>query len=443
MRVSKHLQESLFCQWSDHRFSNELKRISLLLEKYPVFFDWILSDLHLGERKRDTGAKGMSAEQVLRAAILKQQNQWSYEFLELQLVDSKMSRSFVRLDFDESYSASALQANISKVKAETWQRINDKIVQYARDQGIENGRTIRMDATVVDSNIHTPSDSSLLYDCIRVASRVFKMYRKLDGSSYYPKASTKKAKKLVLQVMNAKTPEHRKSYYKILLRDARALFAQIPHAIERFERAKADGLHRHLEDLRNVSDYLPLIIDQTERRVIRGEKVSSPEKIVSIFEPHSAIIVKGKRDLAYGHKVFLTGTKSGLVTDCQLVQGNLSDKEFFMPLLDRHVKLFGKAPRQTTADGGFASEDNLNDAKELGVKDVCFSKHMGLEVEEMCKSKWVFQKLRNFRAGIESIISCLKRGYGLSRVTWKKVSGFAAYVHSSVVAYNLSLLARQ
>ena len=134
--------------------------------------------------------------------------------------------------------------------------------------------------------------------------------------------------------------------------------------------------------------------------------------------------------------------KSGLVLDCQLVQGNPCDTEFFIDLIERQKEIFGRAPRQTTADGCFASEDNLYDAKELGVKDVCFSKTCGLPVEEMCKSDWVFQKLRNFRAGIEGVISVLKRAFGLGRAMRKGVKGFGAYVHSAVAAYNLATLAR-
>jgi len=140
--------------------------------------------------------------------------------------------------------------------------------------------------------------------------------------------------------------------------------------------------------------------------------------------------------------MFLTAGASGLVLDCQLVQGNPCDTEFFIDLIERQKEIFGCVPRQTAADGCFASEDNLYDAKDLGVKDVCFSKTCGLLVEKMCKSGWVFQKLRNFRAGIEGVISVLKRAFGLGRAMWKGVKGFAAYVHSAVAAYNLAMLAR-
>ncbi len=113
-----------------------------------------------------------------------------------------------------------------------------------------------------------------------------------------------------------------------------------------------------------------------------------------------------------------------------------------MPMLERHIELYGCAPRQVAADGGYASRENLRAAKERGVEDVAFHKKRGLSVDEMVKSHWVYRKLRNFRAGIEAGISCLKRAYGLARCTWKGLAHFKAYVWSSVVAYNLALFAR-
>lgn len=438
MRRLKNVEKNLFCQWSDHRFSKELKKISEILDAHPEFICWVAEDLSVGISRTDAGAHGMTAEQVLRAAIIKQQNCWSYEFLELQFVDSCMTRSFVRLGDIESYKKSTLQENISKIKAATWVKINNGIVQYANKMGYEKGRTVRIDATVISSNIHHPSDSSLLFDALRVSDREFKKIRKKTRTSYYLPLTIKQAKTELLKIQYAKNAQARLIPYKVLIKAAKEILKTLPKVINRFEASKKINCSH----LKKVLELLPLIISQTERRVINGEQVPSNEKIFSIFEDHTDIIIKGKRDVEYGHKVFLTGGKSGLVTDCQLVQGNPSDSEFFLDLLNQHKEIYGRVPRQTSADGGFSSEDNVFEAKEMGVKDVCFSKHAGLEIEDMVKSPWVFQKLRKFRAGIEGIISCLKRGFGISKVLWKGVSGFASYVHSSIVAYNLTLLSR-
>jgi len=176
--------------------------------------------------------------------------------------------------------------------------------------------------------------------------------------------------------------------------------------------------------------------------VLRGETVPADEKLVSLFETHADIILKGSRDPCYGHKLNLTSGRSGLILDLVIETGNPADSERFVPMLDRHIAFYGAAPRQAVADGAYATRDNLDHAKARGVADIAFHKKRGLAVEDMVKSHWVYRKLRNFRAGIEAGISCLKRAYGLARSTWRGLEHFKAYVWSSVVAYNLALLAR-
>lgn len=201
-----------------------------------------------------------------------------------------------------------------------------------------------------------------------------------------------------------------------------------------FEHWQAQGSH-----------YTPLIervIEQTRRRVFAGENVSAREKILSLFEEHTDLIVKGSRDIQYGHKLNLTSGRSGLILDVVIEDGNPADAERFLPMVDRHIELYGYPPRQVAADGGYASTSNVQAAKSKGIKDVAFHKKRGLSNEAMVKSQWVYRKLRNFRAGIEAGISCLKRAYGLGRWTWKGIAHFKAYVWSSIVAHNLALFTR-
>ena len=178
MRKPKNDQLSIFCQWSEHRFSSELQEISKILDSCPEFIVLVAADLSRNNKKMDSGAHGMSAEQILRAGILKQQNGWSYETLEYQCEDSIDTRAFLRLDFGEGYKKSCLQSNIRKISATTWIEINVGIVRCAASNMLEMGRTIKIDATVIESNIHSPSDSSLLFDCLSVADREFKKLRK-------------------------------------------------------------------------------------------------------------------------------------------------------------------------------------------------------------------------------------------------------------------------
>jgi len=184
------------------------------------------------------------------------------------------------------------------------------------------------------------------------------------------------------------------------------------------------------------------VVDQTRRRVFKGEKVPAKDKVVSIFEPHTDIIIKDRRDVLYGHKLCLTVGVSSLVVDLVIEDGNPADSTLVERTVDRVVDLYGRAPRQMALDGGFASKANLRAAKARGVRDVCFTKGRGLAVTDMVKSSWVYKRLRRFRAGVEGVISFLKRGFGLGRCTWRGEQGFQSYAWASVVACNLLILAR-
>jgi IS5 family transposase len=184
------------------------------------------------------------------------------------------------------------------------------------------------------------------------------------------------------------------------------------------------------------------VVSQTRRRVLEEQAVPANEKVVSIFEDHADIVVKGKDDPVYGHKVCLTTGRSGLVVDAEVLEGNPADKTLAVTMIERAEEIFGVPPRQVAFDGGFASKENLKGIKALGVRDVAFSKRCGLEITEMVKSTWVYKRLRSFRAGIEGGISFLKRCFGLTRCTWRSARSFRAYVWSSVVSANLLILAR-
>jgi IS5 family transposase len=196
---------------------------------------------------------------------------------------------------------------------------------------------------------------------------------------------------------------------------------------------------------RELEHYIPLaqqVVSQTRRRVLNAERVPANEKIVSIFEPHTDIIRKDRRDTYYGHKVTLTGGVSGLVLDWVVEQGNPADSTLLIRMLERQRDQYGRYPRQASVDGGYASKDNLRSAKALGVEDMVFSKKCGLKVEDMVTQSWLFKRLRDFRAGIEGVISFLKRVFGLRRCTWRGQPSFARYVGASIVSANLLILAR-
>lgn len=402
MRILRERHVSLFCQYSDHEFSTELKKISEILDETSEALEWVLSDLAVSTDKR--GSKGMSAEEVLRAAILKQQHSWSYKELEWHLRDSSSSQAFVRVRTGQSYSDSCLQENIKKVSASTWEKLNRAIVRYAAAEKIEKGRVVRMDSTVVETNIHYPRDSHLIVDCLRVVSR---LCNRLNEPM---KFTFKKARKLMLSIVNSKNDDERRPFYEELIIGGGDVYWQLDALISKVSESTAsDRVKQKLVgELLHIKTYLEPVLAQSIARVLDGKKVDSDDKVVSVFEEHTDVIVKGRRDVEFGHKIFLTTGISNMVLDCKIELGNPNDKSLFLDLLDTQKEVFGRYPRQSTADGGFASKENVIAAKKRGVKDVCFSKRCGLRVEELTKSSWVFEKLRKLRAGIEGKISVLK-----------------------------------
>ena len=167
-------------------------------------------------------------------------------------------------------------------------------------------------------------------------------------------------------------------------------------------------------DIEHFACLAEKVIDQTKRRVVLGQTVPSGEKVVSIFEEHTDIIKKDRRDTFYGHKICLTGGASNLILDCVIAQGNPADTELAIPMLDRQKHIYGRYPLKVSFDGGFASKNNLELAKERKIKDVCFAKKRGLKETDMCRSKYVYHGLRRFRAGIESGISWFKTMHGFN-----------------------------
>ena len=451
MRKKNQKQMPLMITGIDHPHAMELEGISRILDDNPTISEMVWQDLTVNLMNPGVGANGMTAEQVIRAAIIKQMEEFSYEDLAFHLLDSVCYRSFCRIGFAEKgFKKSALCNNIKTISSETWESINRILVSYGVKNKIEKGRQARIDCTVVASNIHKPSDSSLLWDCVRVLTRrLVQINEQFKGLNVHFSNHTKRAKRRMLGVMNAKNKKDRKKQYQDLLKvtDKTVGYAQTTVSLLKTFPSKFPNL---IESAQNVADDLNQlleltykVIDQTVRRVIHGESVPASEKIVSIFEPHTDIIVKDRRDTYYGHKVCLSGGASNLITDCLIVEGNPKDSTLTGQMLDRHEEIYGRYPLKVALDGGFASKKNLESAKDKKIKDVCFAKKCGLKVEDMCRSDYVYKRLRRFRAGIESGISWIKRCFGFSRCTWKTFSSFKSYVWASIVSANLLTLARK
>jgi len=429
-----------------HENARELAAIDAILCSNPMFAQLVWKDLQRGAQpnRRNLGRPGLPADVVLRATVIKQMNGFSYEDLAFHLADSRTYLRFCGFTHPlEVPGRSALAHNIKRISGETWEQINHLLVRHAQAKGVEDGHKLRIDPTVSETNIHHPTDNALLLDCVKTLAHL--LARAHESFAVPFRNRTRRAKKRHMAIVNARNQAQRLKPYRDLLNVCRETIRYARQALDplRQESGFFAGLARRLAD--RLEHYLPLaehVVAQTQRRVFHGESVPANEKLVSIFEPHTDIIRKDGRETYYGHKVTLTGGTSGLVLDWVIETGNPADVTLFTRMLDRHHQHYGHYPRQVAADGALASKDNLKEARERGVQDVVFAKKRGLSVEEMASSPWVYRQLRNFRAGIEGVISFLKRVFGLRRCPWKGAFSFASYVGASIVSANLLLLAR-
>jgi IS5 family transposase len=451
MRKKIMAQRSLFDQAIDTLLSifkpnRKLQNIDKIITDNPQITKAVHADLTTG--LQDTGRQGLSAERVLRAAILKHYKGYSYRELKDQIHGSVVLRWFTRFYSDEVVHFTALQKSIKSIRETTWRKINAQLLPYAQAKKIEPGNYLRVDTTVVQTNIAYPVDARLLWDSIRVLTRIMEAALHFIPHLRFNFAKrTRRSKKLcyaIVMLKGAQAKNRRQKLYQELLKVAHEVVSMARECREQAVKSR----HAKATVLDNaLSHYLRLAtksIKQCERRVLNGENVPASEKIVSIFEQHTDIIKRGKSQspTEFGHKVLLTTGKSGLITHYEVLRGNPSDSDMLAELLSLHHKQYGKVPRHLAADRRFFSADNERTAYQRGVQKVCIGKpgHRSQARQELERQPW-FKQLKRFRAGIEGIISTLMRSFGLTRCVWKGWESFRSYVGLSVVTFNLQKIA--
>lgn len=426
-----------------HRQAQQLLVISQFLDHHPSLEELVLQDLLRGLSMPHQGRPGMSARQVLRVLLVKQLTQLSYAKLAFTLADSVTYGRFCGFERpQETPKRATLQENIAHLTAATLEQLNRVVLESAARMGVETGRTARMDTTVTETNIHKPFDSDLLLDGLKRLTRI--MERLVTASVPIRYVDHRRAaKRRVLRIHQAATEEQRRPLYRDLVGLVWQTVNDATHAVEVVLTLPPSAQTLSWEvGLRTTMEQMGRVLDQVQRRVFLGQKVPAAEKLVSLAEPHTEIIVKDRKETHYGHKLCLSVGPTSMVLECQILAGNPADATLPQGMVQRHSALYGKPPRQVVFDGAFASWGNLQALKKAGVKDIVFTKSRGIPIKAMTKSKRTYQRLRRFRAGVEGCISFLKRAFGLRRCLWKGQEGFAAYVWAGIVTANLLVLAR-
>jgi len=438
MRETRDAQASIFDFYAQHELGRQLSDLSVELDRHPDFLDTVAFDIGSSIRSNG-GAPGLSIESILRALLLKNLLRLSYRRLAFQLSDSPTCRSFARLRSSESPSHSTLQGLIRRIRPETLKWINERLLSKWHEAGLISMECLRIDSTVVESHIASPSDSSLLEDGTRVLSRLMSKCKDVTGVKLRFVDQRRRSKSLAFQIFHAKKAE-KQGLYPQLLSCTSITLKQVERALQRVETEAGTtdpSVSRWVHEVRHYRELLCQVVDQTQRRIFNDEVVPATEKLVSLFEPHTDVIVKGQRDIQFGHKVNLATQEDGFITYVNVESGNPSDKDLFMPVLEHIDTCYAVTPRSVVADGGYASRDNVSAGREQGAAHVVFHKPVGMGLHAMGVKRKTFDALRRFRAGIEGNISELKRSFGVDRADWKGREGFDAFVLSSVLTFNL------
>lgn len=367
----------------DHPHAEELAEIGSILRAHPEIAAWVQGELLRPGVSPDIGRDGMTGDQALRALVVKMLKGYSYEDLAFHLADSATYRRFCgygAVGFGKTPKKSALNKNIKRISARVIEWINRVVLGVAKEDGIEDGRKARIDCTVVETNIHEPSDSEQLWDTVRVLARLLARAEEAFGIRFHNR--TRAAKRANYAIRTAKPKKRRKLYRRLLEATQETIeyalgaamkLEQLRHSLGGMGSLQAESLR---QEMLKFSELGSRVVDQARRRVLLGEKVPAEEKVLSIFEPHTDVILKGGRGPEYGHKICVNAGASGMVADCVILAGNPADSTLATEMVERHTVIYGKAPHDVVFDGAFAAKKNLADIKALDGTDTLNWPHL-------------------------------------------------------------------
>jgi IS5 family transposase len=419
----------------------ELAVMDSLLEAHPELVNLIKDDVTKGHRNHRLGRKDSpSVEQIMRAAIYKEIKRIEYRQLEMDLYDSTVCREFIKLDGRKPFSFEVLHKYISIIRKESLGKLMHAINRLLIGEGIEDVQKVRIDSTVVEAPIHYPTNNALVWDCFKEFYRIVAKLKR-DSRNRKIKNHKKQAKKNYYKINNTKSKDQQQELFRTQLKLFRRIMSMAATICRDID--LEDAFNENIPVAVKLRAFLPTmekVYSQSYRRQILGEAVSNHEKLFSIYEQHTDIIVKGQREVQFGHKVNLVAGKSNLILDCVIEDGNPKDTSLYKGSLERIQKTYGITPRDVSTDGGYASLENSRVAQTMGIRNIVFNKIVG-SLRNITTSKNMETRLKKWRSGIEAVISNLKRRFDIFRCEWKSREHFDAKVMWSVIAYNLRVAA--
>jgi len=422
------------------RFADQLLEDEQLLE---TIYE---AQAHRHERIRTFGRPQTPAEVALRMLLLKHVRNWSFEELEREVRANLVYRSFCRIGTEKVPDAKTLGRLARALGSEVIRQLHERLVELARENRVVRGRRLRVDTTVVETNIHYPTDSTLLGDGTRVLTRTMKkIERKAGGLKRRVRNRMRSVNKRVLAIALAsrqKGPqgeERRKKHYRELLTLTRRIVNQARRVFAEVKTRRRADLRKLREQLAIMTDRVRQVIRQAKARVFGGD-TKMPGKIVSMFEPHTEIIRKGKasKPTEFGKMVKIQEAENQIITDYQVFEARPNDSDLLVSSVQRHQECFGRTPDLVAADAGFYSSANEGRLEERGVRRISVpNRNTRSETRRrLQKSRW-FREGQRWRTGCEGRISVLKRRHGLRRCLYRGAEGMRRWVGLGVIADNL------
>ena len=433
-------------------YRNLYKTIDDYLKHYPEIEQLAHADLQQlcktdSTRKR---TPDFTTQNLFRAVIVQQMEQLPFRDTEVAIAESQTLQKFCRLDKKETISFQLIDQALLALKPETWQSLNQFFAARMVAEEKIDPDYVRSDGTVVETNIHWPTDSSLCYDCYRTVNRIVENARKaglspvLKGFRFHV-GKIKKLNFRINQNAAAKSKDRKKRYKN----DYDTIISRTEEVVQKAEeivqRLNANGSDAAIVFAAQLDAYIPFMktIVSVARRRFNGEKVPNEEKVFSLFEPHTELIKKGKKDkpIEFGHLIFITQTREKFITDCILYEKSPPETTMLPEVVDRHEDQFGRKPVGIAMDKGcYPGKEKVEELKEDWEDDVeCIgipSRSNDFADEEM-------GRYQRFRAGIEGSISFLKRCFGLTRVLFKGFKGFCRGVGAAIFCHNILVMARR
>ena len=408
-------------------------------------------------RSTQTGRPGIAPDRLLRCCVLKHLKDWSYRELERELRSNLVYRRFTRFDADPTPCYATFCRVFALLGPDVTEQIHRRVVTKAQELRVARGRKLRTDTTVVETNIHYPSDSSLLGDGIRVLTRtLLRLGKECSPGAIEVTNHARAVKRRLLEISRAakllteSNRERMKQSYRKLLALTQSVVRKATKALEDLKSGELRVVGSHARanaQKATLQHFLPLIekvTSQTRERVFAGNRHVA-DKVLSLFEPHSVVVRKGKphKPTEFGRLVRLDEVENGIVSRYEICDGNPADTTAWEPALEQHLETFERAPEMATADRGYFSAANERLAEAMGVKNVALPAKGKLSASraKRQKERW-FRRAQRWRAGIEARIATCKHGFGMERASYKGENGFERFVGWSVITQNLVSIGR-